>query len=168
MQKLKTILGYGWAVLMIPVVLGTFMGMNSWAKMLVGSTGVTINPHYNGGEVTATVDHGTYQAKIHQAVFDGLLSEREDGFIQIDWAPVAKDGRLPGVIEEPVDFNRDGRVDFTVRIDTRSNRATVADTSGKVLGMGGVSLDAGAEEAIGVGQVYNLGAGRAVRVMLKK
>jgi len=168
MQKLKTILGYGWAALMIPLVLGTFIGMDNWATTLVRATGVTINPHYNGGEVVATVDHGAYQAKLHRAVFDGLLSEREDGFIQIDWAPTAKDGRLPDVIEEPVDFNRDGKVDFTVRLDTRSNQATVADSSGKVIGMGGVSLDSGAEGAQGVGQVYNLGAGRAVRVLLRK
>lgn len=168
MQKLKTILGYGWAALMVPLVLATFIGMNDWATTLVRATGVTINPHYNGGEVVATVDHGAYQAKLHRAVFDGLLSDRAEGFIQIDWAPVAKDGRLPDAIEEPVDFDRDGRFDFTVRLDTKSNRATVADASGKVLGMGGVSLDSGTEGALGVGQVYNLGAGRAVRVLLKK
>lgn len=168
MQKLKAILGYGWAALMIPLVLGTFIGMNNWATTLVRATGVTINPRYNGGEVVATVDHGAYQAKMHRAVFDGLLSDREDGFIQVDWAPTAKDGHLPDVIEEPVDFDRDGRTDFTVRLDTKNNQATVADTSGKVVGMGGVSLDSGTERALGVGEVYNLGAGRAVRVMLRK
>jgi hypothetical protein len=168
MQTLKTILGYAWAALAIPLVLATFIGMNGWAKMLAGATGVTINPRFSGGEVAATIDHGTYQTKLHRPVFDGLISERQDGFVQLDWVPTEKDGRLPDLIEEAVDYDHDGKVDFTIRLDTRTDCATLDAVSDKVRGLGAVTLSTDSDQEKSAGRVYNLGSSRAARVQLTR
>ena len=63
-------------------------GMTTSAARLASATGITVSPRFSGGEVIRSVDHGTYKTVIHRPVFDGLIGERRDGFIQIEWHPV--------------------------------------------------------------------------------
>ena len=115
MQKLRAIGGYTWAVLTIPIVLATFMGLNFWPKTLVNATGLKVSPWFTGGEVRKTVDHGSYQTLIHRPVFDGLVAQYSSGFVQIDWGPPSA---LPEQISEDVDLDGDGRPAFHVDLAT--------------------------------------------------
>ena len=56
MMRLRAIAGYTWAVLTIPLVLATFVGMNFWAKSLVNATGLKISPWFTGGEASTAPD----------------------------------------------------------------------------------------------------------------
>ena len=152
MRKLKSALALALAALATPVVLVTFMGMRPLAKALAAGTGVQISPWYAGGEVTRTVPHPGYRALVRRPVFDGLLSPRAEGFVQVEWAPDA--GRaLPPSLREEVDLHGDGRIDFVVLLDTTAGQATVEARSAAVLGLE---------------RVYDLGAERAVRVRLRR
>ena len=151
MNRLKSILGYVWAILAIPIVLATFIGMDFWARGLAKATAVKISPWYTGGEVTRTRTHKGYRTEIHRPVFDGLLGERDEGFVQINWIPEGTE--LPPVIEEEIDFNGDGSSDFFIRLNTRTNEAFLRPYNGKV---------------ISVRQVLNLGNERVVRIWLKR
>ncbi|MDY6877388.1 MAG: hypothetical protein SWK90_14450 [Chloroflexota bacterium] len=132
MSKVKTVLGYIVASLSIPIILATFMGMPFWSKLLVSTTGVTISPWFTGGEVARTVDHDTYRTDIHRPVFDALIGERKQGFVQVDWAPLES---LPARIDEEVDVDGDGQADFRVEWDTASDQATLRPYASWVLGL---------------------------------
>ena len=119
-EIIKSGLGYTWAVLCLIAVLATFIGLNFWSNSLAG-TGIQVSPRYTGGEVRRSVDHGQYLTLLRRPVFDGLLGERSEGFVQIDWVP--KDQQtLPALIEEDFDIDGDGTGDFGVRLDTVAAR----------------------------------------------
>jgi len=149
MKRLKSILGFIWAILAIPIILATFMGMNFWAKELADVTGVKISPWFSGGEVARTISQEGYRTEIHEPVFQALLGERDEGFVQINWIPV--NGKLPPLIEQEIDYDGDGTNDFRIHLDTRTNHAFLTPHS---------------RYAISVARVLNLGSERAVRVRL--
>jgi hypothetical protein len=150
MPKIRSILGYMWAGAAIIVVFATFLGSSIFGRALVAVSGVKISPLYSGGEVVRSVDHGSYKALIHRPVFDALIGERSEGFIQLNWEPLAG---LPPVIEESVDYNGDGKEDFSVRIDTKTGKTTLTRINPQV---------ASIEESV------KLDDGWVARVQLKK
>jgi hypothetical protein len=122
LKTIKSILGNAWAILCLVIVLATFVGLNFWARVLANGTGIQVAPRYSGGEVKLSTDHVTYRTLVHRPVFDGLLSERRSGFVQIDWVPKEKQV-LPALIEEDFDVDHDGSIDFSVRLDAAAARA---------------------------------------------
>jgi len=150
MPRIKTIIGYFLAALALPVVLATFMGLELWSHNLASSTRITISPWFSGGEVIRTIDHERYQTLIHRPVFDGLLKERKEGFVQVDWAPLSG---LPGLIKEDIDFGGDGRKDFLVELDAQAGSAVITPYSQRVINLEGC---------------YKIGEARTIRVLLKR
>jgi len=134
LNALKSSLGFTWAALCIVIVLGTFIGMPFWSKGLADVTGIKVSPWYVGGEVSRTIDHEGYQTLLRRPVFEGLVGERAEGFVQIDWVP--KEGRvLPAVIDEELDLNGDGSPDMALRLDTAGNSARIAGQTPWILGI---------------------------------
>jgi hypothetical protein len=134
MSRIKTSLAYGWAALAVPLVLGTFMGMERLAGGLVAVTGLHVHPIYTGGEVAQTIDHGVYQTLIHRPVFDGLIGQRKTGFVQIKWQ--LKDPNLPGLpeaIDEQIDFDADGANDLRIHVDTATQETRIEPLDARVL-----------------------------------
>jgi hypothetical protein len=134
MKAAGKILGYGWAVLAIPLVLATFLGMQTWPGLLAKSTGVQVSPRMTGGEVARTIAHGSYETRIHRPVFDGLLGPRARGFVQVDWVATPPATALPDRIAERVDYDADGTADFSVELDVKANHAIVKPLRASVLG----------------------------------
>lgn len=120
--RLKSVLGYGMAAMSILIMLAVLPSVMFLAEPLITATGLTVTPRYTGGEVVATIDHGTYQTRVHRLVFDALIGERKNGFIQVDWVPV---GGLPVHIDEEIDANGDGQADFGIAVDTAKKVSTL-------------------------------------------
>jgi hypothetical protein len=150
LNRIKAILGYSWAALALPLVLATFIGMNAWAHGLVSLTGVKVSPWFTGGEVARTLAEPDYQVLIREPVFQALIGEREEGFVQIDWVPTGE--ALPEHIRSEIDVWPDGTPEFTVDLDTLTNEVRLEKHSPLVLG---------------AQRVLNLGKSRAVRVGLR-
>jgi hypothetical protein len=148
----QKILGYSWAVLALVIVLAAFIGNLTWAKQLVKVTGVTISPWCTGGEEIATLDRANYQTVLHRPVFDGLIGERREGFVQVNLKAYVGE-ELPEMITEEIDYDRDGANDFTIVLNTKTDQAT---------------LQAASERVVKVEGVYRMEKERAVRVKLKK
>ena len=148
MKKLYSILGYGWAVLTILIVLATFMGNNYFSKKFASATGVTVSPRFSGGEVTQVIEHGTYTTFVHRPVFDSLVGERSEGFVQVDWKPARG---LPAVIAESLALADGERI--SIQLDTKTGSANLAPAR-----TGAPHVD----------QTYKLKDGWAVRVVLHK
>jgi hypothetical protein len=115
MRKLKNAAAYVWAAAAFAIVAAVFP-LREGLAVKIAETGVVISPVFSGGPVARVMEHGAYRAFVHRPVFDALIGERNTGFIQVDWGPV---GSLPAVLEEKVDFDNDGKTDFTLILDTR-------------------------------------------------
>ncbi len=133
-RKLMSIFGYTWAGLCLVVVLATFVGWGFWEKTLATGTGLHISPRFSGGEIRQTIDHESYRVLLHRLVFDGLVGERAEGFVQIDWVP-QKNQSLPSVLEEDFDIDGDNTVEIRVRLDTVSGKAELLRKTSWVLGL---------------------------------
>ena len=151
MKRIRKFLVYVWALMAVPILLATFIGNNVWARKLVNSTGLKVSPIYTGGEVAQTIKHEGYETLIHQPVFDGLLCERKNGFVQIGWK--AGENKLPELIDEAIDFDGDGKNDFRIRLNTTTNTGR---------------LDGYSSGVVSLGDVLVLKNERIVRVSLKK
>lgn len=149
-KKLKAVLGYVMAAAAFIIVIITFVGNDALSRIFARATGITVSPRYSGGEVIKTIDHGAYRSLIHRPVFDGLFSDRASGFIQINWYGQPP---WPRKIEEAVDYDSDGTVDFTVTLDTQNLAADLSMQNPLVTG---------------VQQTYRLDRGFAVRIALNK
>lgn len=151
MTRLKTLLCYTWALMAIPIVLATFMGMNFWAQKLVAFTGLEVSPWCTGGQVAHTIKYNQHQTLIHRPVFDGLIKEKRKGFVQIKWVP--NESVLPKHINEEIDFDLDGRNDFRIKLDTETNETELQKFN---------------KEVVSSGEVLVVGNERIVRVELKR
>lgn len=149
LAKLKSFLGYFLAVLMVPVVFITLMGMQPIAQGLVSVTGVEISPWFTGGEVTRTIDHGGYETRIHRPVFDALIGERPEGFVQVVWRATAA---LPDRVVEAIDYNEDGQADFQVTLHPRTKTAEWQPYN---------------DQSFDIEGPYAIGDGMGVRIKLK-
>jgi len=150
MKRFKTILGYTAAAFAMLVVLATFLGNSYFSHKLVSATGLKVSPWYTGGEIVQVVEHDTYKALIHRPVFDGLIGERQEGFIQINWE--SRTG-MPPVIRETADYDGDNKTDFIVILDTVTGKTSITGYNPAV---------------VSVQKMYKLGNGWAVRIKLKK
>ncbi len=130
MKRALKIAGYAWAVTCIVAVLATFIGNKYFSAKLASATGITISPWFSGGEIVGSIDHGTYKTVIHRPVFDGLIGESKEGFIQIEWQPVTA---LPPVIEEGIDITGDGKEDFAFRLDTAAGTGALTPRNPSVI-----------------------------------
>jgi hypothetical protein len=150
MKKLQSFVGYLWAVLALVIAPATFLGYNYFSRTLADTTGMKINPRFSGGEVVEVVDHGAYKTSVHRPVFDALIGQTKEGFVQIRWDPAAG---LPSVIHEGIDFNQDGREDFIITLNTSTGEASLSKSN---------------PEVIALEKSYHLRDGWAVRVLLKR
>ena len=150
MKKLLSILGYTWAATALIITLATFLGNTYFSRTLAAATGVSVNPRFSGGDIMKTVDHGNYRTSLHRPVFDYLIGQTQEGFIQINWDPAAG---LPPVIQEGFDYNGDGKEDFVVTMNTATGQTTLAKSNPAVLGNA---------------KSYRLRDGWAVRITLKR
>jgi hypothetical protein len=152
MAKLKSVLGYTVAALSMPILIAT---LAIWAQFdtlpgqLASAAGLKTSANWTGGEVVQTLDHGTYQTEIHRPVFDALIGEHKEGFVQVAWRPP---DALPARIDEQIDVDADGQADFRIELETATKQASLTPYSPNVMELEGV---------------YDLGETLAIRVRLK-
>jgi hypothetical protein len=135
MKKLKAFLGYTVAVLTFPFIIVMIMsGVSGLGDVLIEATGLKTAANYTGGEVVRTIDHGAYETRVHRMVFDALIGERSEGFIQVAWGPL---DALPAHIDEEIDADGDGQADFRVEVDTANKESTLTPYASWVLDLEG-------------------------------
>ncbi|MHC1761646.1 MAG: hypothetical protein AB9917_19450 [Negativicutes bacterium] len=133
-MRLQTFFGYTTAALMLIVAVATFLGLNSFSQKLVSATGLQISPWFSGGEIIGTIDRGSYKTLQHRAVFDALIGQRAEGFVQIDFSPPTA---LPDQISQDVDFDLDGKIDFHLEYDVPANTAVLTAYNPRVVDLAG-------------------------------
>jgi hypothetical protein len=143
-------LGYTWAVLAIAVVLATFMANDYLSGKFASATGIAVSPWFSGGEVLQIREHDRYRTVVHRPVFDALIGERSEGFVQVNWEPA---DQLPSVIEENIEVGHDKLEHFAIRLDTKTGAALLFSRTASV---------------VGLERAYRLKNSWAVRVLLSR
>ena len=151
MGRLRSILGTLWALAAVPLLLVMFMGFGRWPTMLVAATGLEVSPWYTGGAVVSSAAREGYEVRVHRPVFDGLIGQRSQGLVQVDFVP-GEGSALPAEIRETVTPSGNTALAFEVRLDTATHNATIAP---------------GGPNVTGLQAVHSLKQGLAVRVGLR-
>lgn len=116
MKKIKLIAGIAWAVAGLIFIIWVFPGFQKVNEKVASLPFMKINPNFSGGEVERRLVSPVCTLDIRRPVFDGLVRQRRNGFVQIDWR-----GNLPGEIEDSIDYNFDSIPDFYIKIDTKQS-----------------------------------------------
>lgn len=103
--------GYLWGLALAAASPALFFFNDSLAHSLAQLPFMKNHPRYSGGEVVRTESGDGAEWCIHRPVFDGLFSESDHGFVQID---VVYQGRE--TIHRDIDLDGDGLTDFTLAI----------------------------------------------------
>lgn len=120
MKKIKMIAGIAWAFAGLLIIIILFPGLTGFSKSLGHLSFMKINPNYSGGDVAFSDTLPGYRLDIRRPVFDGLIGERKKGFVQLDWR-----GRIPEIISDNIDFDKDGKPDFVIAINTRESKTGI-------------------------------------------
>lgn len=132
MKKIVVFLAYSWAFVCILLVPITFINNDSFAHSLAKLPFMKVNPKFTGGELGREVPHATYKTLIYRPVFSALIGESSLGMVQVKWVG---NELLPERIVESVDYDLDGKADFSVDIDTRKNTTAFAPVNKKIRGL---------------------------------
>lgn len=127
MKTIKIVAGITWAIVCLIIIMVLFPALNPLAHSLSKLPFMKINPRYSGGEIVREYNKGSYAISIHRQVFDGLIGERKNGYVQVDWR-----GKIPAQINDSIDYNNDKAIDFIVKIDSTTAQTTLAPLNPKV------------------------------------
>jgi hypothetical protein len=127
MKKIKMIAGIAWAFAGLLIIIVLFPGLAGFSKSLGQLPFMKINPNYSGGDIAFTDTVPGFRLDIRKPVFDGLLRERDHGFVQLDWR-----GNLPEFITDTIDYDRDGTKDFLIAINTKEPKTEIKPLDKKV------------------------------------
>jgi len=128
-MKIKSVSGYIWAILTIPIAMMILISSTPMYKFFYGEEGLKISDHITGGDVVEVIERDDYSVQIYKQIFDGFFIERNTGFIQIDFI---SDRDLPSQIEEEIDYNKDGISDFLISLNTQFNECRLIPKTEKV------------------------------------
>jgi hypothetical protein len=130
MKKVKIIAGISWAFLGLILILILFPGLNSFSGSVSKLPFMKINPRYAGGEFAGQIVEGSCTLDVRKPVFNGLLKERNNGFIQLDWR-----GDVPEIINDSIDYDGDGKKDFCILVNRKESKTDLASFNPKVKGV---------------------------------
>jgi hypothetical protein len=127
MNKIKIIAGITWAFICLVLIIILFPGLNTFSSSLAKLPFMKINPNYTGGEIARQIVMGRCTLNIRKPVFDGLIGDKHNGFVQIDWR-----GDIPEEIIDTIDYDFDKIQDFSLRINSKNSETELHPFNSKV------------------------------------
>lgn len=127
MKKIKIIAGITWAFIGLILILMFFPLFNTFSSSVAKLPFMKINPNYTGGEIAQRFVMESCTLVIRKPVFDGLIGEKQNGFVQIDWR-----GNIPEEIVDTIDYDFDKNQDFIIRINSKSSETELLPFNNKI------------------------------------
>ena len=124
MKKVKIFAGIFWAFTGLIVIIAMFPSLNSLSGSVSRLPFMKLHPRYSGGEVAYQMVEQSCTLNIRKPVFDGFFNDRKSGFVQLDWL-----GTLPEVINDTIDYDKDGIKDFSVLIDRKNSKTDLVSVN---------------------------------------
>jgi hypothetical protein len=115
MKKVKIIAGVTWAMAGMILIIILFPFLNSFSSSVAKLPFMKINANYSGGAAASELIAEGCTIVVRKPVFDRLIGERKNGFVQVDWR-----GNVAEKMSDSIDYDLDGAPDFLVQIDRSS------------------------------------------------
>lgn len=127
MNKIKITAGLIWAVVCLILMIILYFGLGNFSSGLSKLPFMKINPNFTGGEVAREIVMESCTLAIRKPVFDGLIGEKKNGFVQLDWR-----GKVPETINDTIDYNMDNTPDFVIIINRKEPTTMLTPLSPEV------------------------------------
>ena len=127
MKKIRSILGHLVGFLAVFLIVILFPGLGSFSETLAELPFMKIHPLYSGGKMIDTSNNDNYQRYLHQPVFKSFPREKKEGFVQVTW-----EGDSLEYITDTIDYNLDGKNDFSVRFSSSKPEIQILSDSNKI------------------------------------
>lgn len=130
-RLLASFTGGLYATLAALLVAVAFLFLSHFSHALAGAPFMRIHPRLSGGEARRSFAADGAFWTVHRPVFDGLVGERDEGFVQTDvelFHPGTK-------AHAPIDFDGDGTPDFTLTLP-ESGAPVLSGNGPNVAGLG--------------------------------
>jgi hypothetical protein len=131
MNKVKIIAGITWAFICLVLIIVLFPKLNTLSSAASKLPFMKINPNYTGGEIAQKTIMENCTLVIRKPVFSGLIREKQNGFVQIDWR-----GNIPEEITDTIDYDFDKIQDFSLRINSKNSKTELHPFNSKVREVG--------------------------------
>lgn len=128
MKTIKIAAGITWAFLCLIIIIVLFPALNPLANSTAKLPFMKINPNYTGSYVVKEIVKQNYTINIRKPVFKGLIGEKQNGFVQIDW----RTSKLPSSIIDTIDYDDDSKKDFIIQIDSLNAQSKITPLNPKV------------------------------------
>jgi hypothetical protein len=131
-NKIKSFLGYSWAIIAVPLAFVLSISIINIINNSAVIKNITTSSRITGGETDRIIKMDGYDIAIHKPVFEGVFSERKNGFIQVDFISI---DNLPEIINAYIDYNNDLKNDFYLILNTKTNKImlkALTDNVGKL------------------------------------
>jgi hypothetical protein len=115
MKKIRIIPAYIWAAACFILIPVTFIKNDVLAEKLARLPFMKIHPKYSGGEERIAYINNGLHISVFEPVYSGIKGKGSDGFVQVKFAGTNK---IPGTINETIDYDLNGDPDFKVSINT--------------------------------------------------
>jgi hypothetical protein len=131
MEKVKIAAGIAWAFICLILIIILFPGLTGFSSSLSKLPFMKIHPRYAGGEIAKQIVKDSYTLDVRKPVFKGLIGDRKDGFVQLDWR-----GTLPEEVRDTIDYDFDGIPDFIILVNTKRSETEMNQFNNKVKNIG--------------------------------
>jgi hypothetical protein len=133
MKKLFLFPAYTWAFICVFLMPITFIGNDYFAHKIIRLPFMKINPVYSGGDTVRSYKQDSIIITINKPVFESLIGKSPRGFVQVKFSGVK---HLPAFICSTIDYDNDGKPDFSLNINTLNNDTKLKVFSKYVLELG--------------------------------
>ncbi|MBF0546265.1 MAG: hypothetical protein HQM08_17610 [Candidatus Riflebacteria bacterium] len=131
MKSLKWIFGYVIAAGYIFLTVAYFFLSQKLEIKFINTFPAKLSPKFTGGEVTKMAERGTYKFFLQKPVFDALIGQTSEGFLQIGWTPLKT---LPAAISEDVVLEDGKKPEFHIDVDTKNLKGTITNPGSLIFG----------------------------------
>ena len=130
MKIIRSIFGHLVGFLALCFVIMLFPGLGSFSETLAELSFMKIHPLYSGGKKIDTTRNKNYERYLHQPVFKSFPQKKKEGFVQITW-----EGDSLKHTTDTIDYNLDGKRDFSVTFSSAKPDIQILSDSGKIIKM---------------------------------
>ncbi|MBN2348091.1 MAG: hypothetical protein JXJ22_04600 [Bacteroidales bacterium] len=119
MKRTISILAIIWAFFCTFIILIIFIKGPQFTRLFGKLPSMIISPVYAGGDLNYVVEGDSLKIAVNKPVFEALIGESAKGFVQITFSGT---GNLPQLIEQEIDYDKDLKPDFKLKINTIENK----------------------------------------------
>lgn len=131
MKKIKSIIGYSWAVISFLFILILFPALGPLSSGLSRLPFMKVNAKYSGGEKAYSVVQKDDTLTVYKPVFEALTGSSKNGFVQVRW-----DGKFQFPHSDTIALSQNQPADFIIKFNNDKDAPKITSLNPKVKAIG--------------------------------